>query len=210
MKKLLIVMTAVFMLFAFTACGGGGEPAGGEKDQPKTEEKAQEKQGKYLEILKSAKYYMEYEAAMTMDGQKTDVSAKCAIDGDDLYVETKGESISSKMLIKDGSMYVIDDGAKQIIKMEASLEGLEDAVIEAGENTEFIEKGVGQVNGEKLEYEKYKTEGETVYFYLDDGKLKYIVSGSGENEVVMKIHVFTDQLPPGIMELPKDYTEIGI
>lgn len=211
MKKILALFLAMLLMFSLVACGGEDEGTDA-NEETNTAQEEQEPAGNpsdhYMEILKGGKYYMEYKAVMSYDGTETEIEAKVALDGEDMYIESAAEGINGKILILDGTMYLIDDASKQYMEMSAEAIN-EQEVLEAGEDVSFVESGKGDINGETLKYDKYTSRGEDMFFYFDGDDLKYIVSGSEGEQMVMEIIEFTDKIPDGLLELPKDYTKMG-
>jgi hypothetical protein len=66
--------------------------------------------------------------------------------------------------------------------------------------------GTGNVKGKTLPYEEYQSEGYTIKFYIDGGKV-YAIETEGEGaKSLLIIEEESKTVPRGSFDLPKDYT----
>ncbi|HKM28437.1 MAG TPA: DUF4412 domain-containing protein [Anaerovoracaceae bacterium] len=199
MKKLLMLLLSLTIIFAFTACGGGesNEPAGDGGDTPETSTQ------NYMEMLQDQHYYMEYSATVDYEGKEETIQAKIARDGEKMSSESTVQDMTSRILTDGETMYILDDKAKTYMEMDASMNNEE--ILEAGDDMKLTNSGKEEVDGQNLDFEEYTGENETVKFYLDGDNLKYILSKAEDDEILMKISKFTKDIPSGLLELPSDY-----
>jgi outer membrane lipoprotein-sorting protein len=156
-----------------------------------------------------------YDFTMTTEGngEKTESSGSMAMEGNNLAMTSEmtveGQAMKSRIIIRDGTTYIIDDANKFIMKAAGGMNPT------AGMMTDYsgIAKtgdGTGEINGRSLPYEEY-TEGETgatVRYYLDGGQVYGIESEYEGYKTVMIITNPKNSVPANAFDLPEGYTQM--
>lgn len=220
MKKMLIVFAALLLILAVAAgCGSAQKPAAVQAE--KTEEKAVEQAppagipegtrlgAMYVDLMKSGKYLIKYEAAYSIDN--TDIQLKATVAFDQKNIDFTMESAQGTVhnLILDGVIYMINDADKSYMKLGIQEEMPEELGAFGNGDMTFIKSGTGTVEGKSLPYEEYDAAGQTVRYYFDGKKLSAIVAPDPSGDIVMRIIEFSDTIPAGMLKLPDGYTEAG-
>lgn len=251
MKKLLMLMLCLTLLFCLTACGGDEEapapapaeipadqeaPAEGEEQPAAGEEQPDEApaaaeddfskyvSGKYAEMMRGGRYYMESTAYVW----GMDVKSKTAYDGDITDTISEVMGMKTRSLSTADMIYEIDDENKQYTatSLENTMAAMEDAGVAPMDYSDL--KYVGSGNGPipelesdtaSYDYDEFVVSMEAdggdmdvmIRFYMkDDGQLYVMHVDVGGEGMIMNnvIEVFTDQIPAGMLELPAGYTQV--
>ncbi|MDO4552052.1 MAG: hypothetical protein Q4C22_00795 [Bacillota bacterium] len=226
MKKFLIILLALILVFSFAACGGeeapaadGEEAAGGEA----VEENGGEEESQGDPIPASGSLLEEF-LLTTLDATQHPVYMA-------FRTEVEGQTIEGFWAMKDGMIYTesqttegrvanLDDGENTYIIMhdekmymtntlnEGALEGMGmDAHIIAGEEGAEITVGTEEYNGVTYICEIVADdEGETRFLFEQDSKdWKYIISEEQVTEVVE----YGNDVDDSWFTLPADYTQLS-
>ena len=228
MKKILVLLLALMMIFCFSACGTD-EPADDpvqqqQEQQPdgqEADEQQQEQQppadipeelegylatktGKFYSQF-AGKMYMEYE--MEMEGQK--LTMITATSGDKSYSETIIGGVSTGVSIMDGeTMYVIDHASKMVIKMglQADVQTIAGTIVEESDvNMGELKEGTRKIDGKTYETEEWIIDGGASIMCFDGDDLVYMIGAFEGEEAVMKIIEASDKVDEKLFEIPDDY-----
>ena len=227
MKKLLVLMLAFMMIFAFAACGGDDEPA----DDPVQQEQGNEdpvqqdpaddeqqadlppeaegwlatKTGKFYSQF-AGEMYIEYE--MEYEGQTMSIIS--ATSGSKVYSETSIDGVNAGVTIMDGrDMYTIDHASKMVIKMSMEMEDpsqiAANIIEEEDVSVEDIKKGTREVDGKKYDTEEFEVDGAASIMCFDGDDLAYIIGAFDGEEIVMKVITTSAKVDSKLFEIPEDY-----
>ena len=228
MKKILVLLLALMMIFCFSACGTD-EPADDpvqqqQEQQPdgqEADEQQQEQQppadipeelegylatktGKFYSQF-AGKMYMEYE--MEMEGQK--LTMITATSGDKSYSETIIGGVSTGVSIIDGeTMYVIDHASKMVIKMglQADAQTIAGTIVEESDvNMGELKEGTRKIDGKTYETEEWIIDGGASIMCFDGDDLVYMIGAFEGEEAVMKIIEASDKVDEKLFEIPDNY-----
>ena len=228
MKKILVLLLALMMIFCFSACGTD-EPADDpvqqqQEQQPdgqEADEQQQEQQppadipeelegylatktGKFYSQF-AGKMYMEYE--MEMEGQK--LTMITATSGDKSYSETIIGGVSTGVSIMDGeTMYVIDHASKMVIKMglQADVQTIAGTIVEESDvNMGELKEGTRKIDGKTYETEEWIIDGGASIMCFDGDDLVYMIGAFEGEEAVMKIIEASDKVDEKLFEIPDNY-----
>jgi len=230
MKKILVLLLALMMVFSFAACGSD-EPAKDESGQQEQQEQQPDEQepdeqqpeqqppedipeelegylatktGKFYSQF-ADKMYMEYE--MEMEGQK--LTMITATSGDKSYSETIIGGVSTGVSIMDGeTMYVIDHASKMVIKMglQADAQTIAGTIVEESDvDMGELKEGTRKIDGKTYETEEWIIDGGASIMCFDGDDLVYMIGAFEGEEAVMKIIEASDKVDEKLFEIPDDY-----
>jgi hypothetical protein len=231
MKKLLTITLALVLALSLAACGasnnGGGattSPANNSTTTPASNTPAQTPEtttptggGQAMDSLIGWMMggTFSYDFTQTSEGPdgKTESSGSMAMDGENYAVTTEmtveGQTVKSRVIIKDGTTYIVDDANKFIMKAPGGMNPT------AGMLTDYsgiaqTGSGTGEIGGKTLPYEEYAESetGAAVRYYLDGGQVYGIESEYEGYKTVMIITNPSNKVPAGAFELPTGYTEV--
>lgn len=216
MKKLLLVMLTLALIFAFAACGDK-DPA---TDQPGDSEgplvNSDLASAEYAQMMQSGTYYMESTAyVMGMA-----VASTTAVDGKNSDSRNDFMGTATRTLILDGNLYNIDEATQTYyaVPIDASTET---AATDYGDMS-YVGKGndvipgFSDVDANSYNYEEYQVtidaDGETLEmplrYYFKDGSLYVIYSNLMGIDSIMQITKISKDIPAGMLTLPEGYTEV--
>lgn len=230
MKKILVLLLALMMVFSFAACGSD-EPAKDESGQQEQQEQQPDEQepdeqqpeqqppadipeelegylatktGKFYSQF-AGKMYMEYE--MEMEGQK--LTMITATSGDKSYSETVIGGVSTGVSIMDGeTMYVIDHASKMVIKMglQADAQTIAGTIVEESDvDMGELKEGTRKIDGKTYETEEWIIDGGASIMCFDGDDLVYMIGAFEGEEAVMKIIEASDKVDEKLFEIPDNY-----
>ncbi len=218
MKKLLLILLALTLVFALAACGGGGEePAVGEEVNNEVQQQ-EEKQEELPEAsTKTLAYFQkflsggEYTMEMKTTAEGMTVTMKSAFKGDMMYSESDMDGMKSVMVMKDGYQYIIDHSSKTVMKMQVVDNGavMDMFADEAANYETAAASGETEYNGKSYDYEEFTVEGETVQYLFDGDELKFIKATVEGEEGVVEILSLGKGADAKVFEIPEDYQMIA-
>ena len=223
MKKWLILLLSVTMLFMFTGCGGGEEPAptATEGEQVQQEEPAAEpeeeklpeelsgfagtKTGAFYSQFADGKMYMEYETEI--EGQQMTLIS--ATNGDKIYSESRMGDVTAGVSIIDGDvMYTIDHNSKMVVKMplQADAQTIATNIMEESDvNMDEMKSGKRTIDGKEYDTEEWHMEDGASIMCFDGDQLAYIIGEADGTEAIMKIVKVSKDVDESLFEIPDDY-----
>lgn len=167
--------------------------------------------GAYSDAMKSGRFYITFTTDIDLDGISVQMDAAAASDGGATAMLTRipapdGKIMESRVLIKDGKSYMIDDNAKSYMQMDAAT-----VEIPIGGYTSMVYAGdgSGEIDGRSLPYEEYAGTDGFIRFYFDGQNLFAISTQPDSGGMIMLVTEFSDKIPADILELPADYVKIG-
>ncbi|MDR0839908.1 MAG: hypothetical protein LBN26_00755 [Christensenellaceae bacterium] len=234
-KKLLALALALVLALSLVACGGNPPaavdngspvPAQAEPAQPapeapapaETEAQAPAEGGQAMSSLiswmKSGTFSYDFDMTSEGGGQKTQASGSMAMDGNNIAITTEttaeGQKIKAKIIIKDGTTYIIDDMSKTILIMANAGAEMTGGIASDYSDIALVGSGTGEINGKTLPYEEYASEGVTIKYYLEGGQVYGTESEYEGYKTVMIITNPSNKIPAGAFDLPAGYTEMKI
>jgi outer membrane lipoprotein-sorting protein len=222
MKKLITLALALTLTLALSACGGSSAPSssGGNTApattpaEPKPEAAAPSGQALDSLIKWMQNGTFSYDFVMTSEGggEKTESSGSMAMEGNNIAITTtmkvEGQTVNSRVIIKDNVTYIVDDVNKFIMKMPGGGLDITGGLITDYSDIALINSGTGEINGKTLPYEEYESAGATIKYYLDGGQVYGFESESEGYKTVMIITNPSNKAPADAFELPGGYTEM--
>ncbi len=230
MKRFLIIVLVVGLLFSLAACGKkveetddavppvaeqGSEPSETPKPveatpsennfvppSPEENQPGTRLFAAYAEIISKGGYYLKYK-----ENNGDDIVEFATDDG---KISVKSGDITQ--VIEGDSFYSIMHTQKAILTatvgdtMRDNLTVI-DVKSQSDVDEKFLEEGEEEVNGQILRYERYKM-GENNYdkYYFDKGTLKYIKTFKDGNETFFaEVFEFSKTVPRSLFEIPEGY-----
>jgi hypothetical protein len=217
MKKIMTILYAtIFAAGILAGCSGNTTNntanTTDSNGTSQTETKSDLLSSSYADIMKSGKYFMHYTTDTTVEGKTIKSETEMAVDGSNILMKTVSDGINTHMIIKDKTLYVLNDTEKTYYKMTITDTGsgttssAKDEKIDTSGIT-YVGKGKAEINGKMMDYEEYKTDKGTIRYYFDNKKLYAIVIKSDEMETTMVIVELSDKVTAEMFEIPTGYTE---
>lgn len=215
-KMLAMLYTVVFTVGIFAGCSGNTanntSNTTNSSGTSQTQTKSDLLSASYAEMMKSGKYFMHFTTKTTVEEQTIEADTQMAIDGSSISMKTAANGISTHMIIRDKTVYVLNDADKTYYKMTISDTGSGTTSSVADEKVDtagmvYVSKGKAELNGKEMDYEEYKTDQGTVRYYFDNGKLYAVVTKTEKTETVMQIIELSDKVTADMFEIPAGYTE---
>ena len=212
MKKLLIVLLALSLVFAMAACSPAEEDPAASANGENGGEAGAYSSSEALALLQSGKYYMDY-TAYVMD---IEADIKMAVDGDDSDVITSAMGMTARNLMLDGMIYSFDDTTMTYTASSAA--DLTEAVT-SGEMTEQYQDlvfaatgngaipGLEEIDAAAYDYDEYTLDDISMRFYMNDSSLYAVYTAVEGIDTVMVINELSADIPEGMLVMPKGYTE---
>ena len=156
-----------------------------------------------------------FDYAMTGETPEGDMESvgSMAMDGDKMFfrqeMTIEGQVMKSRLIQKDGTLYMIDDESQFIMTSPVQGEEMTD-IIGNYSNITLVASGTAEVGGKTLAYEDYK-EGEsdeTFRFYLENGEVYALEMGSDDETILMLITNASNDVPAETFDIPEGYTEM--
>jgi hypothetical protein len=159
-----------------------------------------------------------YDFELTSEGPEgsTHSTGSMAADGGNMSIaqiaEVEGQKVSSKIIIKDGATYIVDDANKMVIKMSNAGAEMTSGMMTDYTGIELTGSGEGEINGKTLPYEEYTEAelGSTIRYYLDGGQVYGWESEYEGYRTVMIITNSSQNIPSGSFDIPSGYTEMSL
>ena len=235
MKRIFVFLLVVVLVFALAACGGGGSdsdvsepivpldiPALLDEEEPALDDDGPA-DGAGPDLLDTLICWMiggtfsyDFESTVTGGGETIEQVGTMAVDGSNFAIASEmsvaGEKVKSKIISKDGKMYVIDDENRMVIIM-SGMSGLGDML--EGTMTDYsgieeVGSGMGEIGGKTLPYVEYRESelGSIVKYYMDGGQVYGIESEFEGYKSVLIITNASNKVPAGAFDIPSGYTEM--
>jgi predicted small lipoprotein YifL len=223
MKRIAIALLVLMLVLSLVACGGKETPAAdpgtspsGEDTPPTTQ--APEGEGEAMASLidwmiggtfsydftmtsESAEGTITATGSMAMDGGKVSITQEMDYDG---------QTMTSRIILKDDKTYVIDDASKMIIAMSGVNEEALSGMVTDYSGITKTGEGEGEFDGRTLPYEEYTQDGYVVRYYMDGGQVCGFETEAEGYKTIMVITNPTNNVPAGAFDLPEGYTEIAM
>ncbi len=216
MKKILVILLSLIMVFSLAACSGGEEtPLGGEEINNNQIEQQQEEipsaSTKTLAYFQKFLSGGEYTMEMKTTAEGMEMTMKSAYKSNMIYSESEFSGQKSIMLMKDGFQYIIDHTSKTVMKMQVVDNGavMDMFADEAANYETAIATGETEYNGKTYIYEEFTIEGETVQYLFDGNDLKIMKANVMGTESVVEILTLEKGADSKLFEIPEDYQMIA-
>lgn len=197
MKKYFVSALALVMAFSLAACSSA---------------EADGAMASLIRWMKSGTFSYDFEMISEGGGQKTHASGSMAMDGRDMALQTEssagGQRVKSRVIVKDGATYIVDDANKFIMKAPGGGLDVTGGMINDWTGIAKAGEGTGEVNGKILPYEEYASNGVNSKFYLDGGQVCAIESEYQGHKTLMIITNPSSTVPKGAFDLPKGYRQM--
>lgn len=212
MRKGLIVFFALMLMFSFVACGEENSDGGNSGDVVGSGASANsEPSGNLVDWMKAGTFYVEYTATMDMDGDSMQMEGTLAYEDEKAAItanmEIMGQQAKTRALMKDKIVYMFNDTNKSYMEIPVDDSAAGNSGIQDYGSMKKIGTGEGEVNGKTLPYEEYSTEGGTVRFYLDGGKVAAMETTVQGISTLMVITKASNKVPEGCFDFPEGYTK---
>jgi hypothetical protein len=134
-------------------------------------------------------------------------NAIIAVSGNNVYEDLEFSGQSSKILILDSKMYILDDVNNVAVYMMDVPED-QDANPMGGDFTNFVALGTKDVNGTECYFETYEVSGaEVSYYFIDDELYAFDTNISGV-VITMVITEFTESCDESLLVIPDSMTQM--
>jgi len=204
-KKLLMSLLTLMLIFALTACGNGdqnseeSDPAPNDNGNNITDSSSMvENLINYL----GDEYFMEMKMSLDLyeTGEPQEITVYTATKGNMLYSQT-GDAVT--MLYRDNMAYVLDPSTLTYSESYISDEELNSINSFNLENMTFnVAIGSEEIEGKAYDYEDVIINGITERYYFDGSKLVYLKT---EGDLVEILNYGTS-VDASFFEIPSDYT----
>ncbi len=229
MKKIFVILLSLAIVFSLAACNSSEEkPTGGEEGQEQAQNQVQnqdesqdEQQQQEEEIpAESTKTFAffqkflsdgEYTMEMKTTSEGIEMTMKSAYKDDMIYSESEYGGQKNIMVMKDGYQYIIDHGAKTVMKMQiVNNSAVTDMFADEAANYEkAVATGETEYNGKSYEYEEFTLEGETAQYLFDGDALKIIKASAMGVESVVEILSLEKGADANLFEIPANYQTVS-
>lgn len=214
MKKALIMIFTVLLVFSLASCGGKSTPQNTASSSAKSsnEGSGQKKllSNSYADIMKSGKFLIRYKTTIVDESGKTDAEITTAVNGKNVAAIIKTNGLTTHTIFKDNVLYFLDDANKTYSKMNAGQNGQSSKTgnFDDTEGLRYIGSGTSSVSGRTLPYEEYSANNDiTLRFFMDGKKLYAITSKSENSQTEMVVLELIGNIPAGMISIPADYKE---
>lgn len=224
MKRIWVGILILSIAVSLTACGGNrGQTSEGGNAAPNaairnnsSQTDDSEPRGGAAETLiewvKGGVYYFRYTAEIESAEGKTTSQGMTAVDGEQMttYTETTvaGIEVKSKLLIRDGKTYLIDETSKSYIEVPADVGVMSDQATDF-RAMEYVGGSSGELKGKTFPYEEYKTNEAAIRFYMEGKKVYAIESRTERSKTLMFIEENSKVIPAGAFDIPSGYAKLG-
>lgn len=161
--------------------------------------------GAYIDMISGGTYYMKYRSSEEFEGEKMDVVAEFAINGDNTAIIYEMEGMSMHMIVKDDKTHIVNHEEKTVMVMPTGSTQQDDAGAFPESDFVFKGSGTGELFGFSLPYEEYSTDSGDVRFFFDEKKLAGFESSFEGMIVQMEIQEMSKDIPSGMFDLPSGY-----
>ena len=214
MKKAFLLVLSMVLVLAISACSSnttsnnsnssntqgpaaaGNSPTGNESSQAVST---------LIDWIEDGSYSFDFELTSEGGGKAFKSTGSMAMDGGNVAIKTVTEEASAWIIIKDGATYMIVDEQKMMIKMANAGPDVTSGIVTDYTDIKKAGSGTGEINGKKLPYEEYESEGAKVKFYMEGGQVYGIESENEGFKSVMIISNPSNKAPAGVFDLPEGY-----
>ena len=167
--------------------------------------------GKLIQMMKSKHYTMKMNTIVKMEGKQFEVQTTTVVNGDESATTMKADELYMTTILKGGKAYVVMHDQKMILvspipDMEEEEIGLEEIDFS---KVEYLGKGKGMFLGNERNYEEYKVDVGTVRYYFDGKDLDGMEIIADEGTTIMDVEFYSEDVDESVLELPKDYMQLG-
>lgn len=163
------------------------------------------KTGRFYSGFSDGKIYMEYE----MDYYGTLMNVKTATLDGKTYSESTIDGQSMGASIMDGEyMYTIYHADKTVYKMDmpkTAMETVKTMISEEDVNLSALKTGTREIDGKTYDTEDFGIDGTASIMCFDGDRLAYMIAGSGEEEMILKIVRADNNVDEALFKIPSDY-----
>ncbi|MCL1976009.1 MAG: hypothetical protein FWG61_07625 [Firmicutes bacterium] len=213
-RKGIILLLLMFTLVMMSSCGDKSTPPNSDTtptNQVSTvpDDTAWSKgdaAATYINILTSDAYYIKYRSVVESEGQKMDVLTETALVGEDVAAITTMGELGSAVIVKGGTLYMVDHENKTVLVSSSGL-ALNESTFPVGEYS-FKSSGSADFFGVAQKYEEYTTDAGIVRFFFDGKKLIGFESGEGAKNMQLEVLELSRNIPKNIFDIPTDYEVI--
>ena len=213
MKKLLTIVLVLVLALYFAGCGGGSK---GSVESTDSSEKAvisssgnnaggggKGKAEAFFNIFSSGTYHMK--AKMT--GSQLETNMETFVKGEMMASTMEMSGETTRMIMRDNKMYVINDREKTIMSMPA-MSGAESGESIQTKGMNLTGSGTAQFNGKNLSYEEYSDgESNKTQYFLEGDKLAGIRNIVSEGTIDVIVIALDQNVPGSVFDIPSDYQQ---
>ncbi len=229
MKKVVLPLLALVLAGSLLLAGCGKQanaPAPNNDTNSKVEQNNQSTENlgpkfskTVTDLMKNGKYFMRFQAEINAGDHKMINDITMAQENESTIVITEGamlgHEIKTKILMKNGTTYLISDENKTYSEFKAppTDTNVSGKYPDNYKNLVFLGSGTGSINGKSLPYEEYELDKDTkatAKYYFDGEKFYALTVTSQDGSVMtMIIQEFSDTIPADLLEVPSGYTKLG-
>ena len=206
MKKFLMIALVFVVMLSCVSCGGGDANDSGSG--------ANNKKGgggiaeEFFNIFASGNYHMKAKMVGD-DGYESTMESYYKNGMVATHTEMGGES--SRMIHRDGKMYIIMDAEKMYMVYDTpEVSGTSSGDAIETEGMTRTGSGTDEFNGKNLSYEEYSDgEGNKAQYFMDGSNLAGIRNIFDGGKIDIIILVLDKNVPDSVFEIPSGYEKVG-
>lgn len=164
---------------------------------------------KYLKIFTGGEYTLKgtiYE--FDENGKKTEAGSPVVLaeSGGAIYIRQTSDTIDTKIVIKDGTYYMIDDASKSILSMAADGTESQDVLV-SKTAPDVTSSGNGKLDNRSLFYEKYRNADDDEVTLWYDGNNLYAIQSPYN---ILYIQSVEQKADASLFNIPQDYSVLDL
>ncbi len=207
MKKLLVILMALIMVFALTACGEEGNSNQDNGDKKEATGWLATKSGQFYDQFKDGKMYMEYETEQ--DGAM--VKIVTATNGKKVYVNTTVEGQDVDMIVDGQTVYTIFHDYRAYSEMPTTADinqQMFNVMSEDDVDVAKMEIGTREVDGKTYDSESWEDETGKSTLCFEGNKLVYMIAETGGETMTIKVLKASSDVNDSLFEIPEGYQKM--
>ena len=213
MKRIFIIFLVFTLVFSFISCGGNnkgtstGNDSAASVSAPESGSSGgtEGKAAAYFNIFASGTYHMKAK----MVGGGMEATMETYAKGGNVATLTDVAGQSTRMILKDNTMYIVNDAEKTVMTIPSMPGGgMEESV--KTEGMVLVGSGTASFNGKNLPYEEYSdNQGNKSQYFFDGNTFAGIRTVTSEGTMDMIILVLDQNVPNNVFDIPSNYQQFG-
>ena len=189
-----------------------------ETDPPETERPDQNGDSKpngklasnYIQMFQKQRFYLKYRGVVDAEGQEAIMDLEMAVNGEETAVRMQNMGQTVRLVMKDQQLFTIMDTQQMIVITPLTEENRFNTNIVDTSGIEFTGGGTDDFQGRALPYEEYSAGDSRTRYFFEGNQLAGIrVLITDGTTVDMEIQEMSENIPPGLFDIPTDYSEIS-
>ena len=125
-----------------------------------------------------------------------------------LETEQQGMRVKSRIIVREGCTYVIDDVNKVLVVLEGTATDMTEGWPASFSGGIHVGSGEGKIGDRTLPYEEYSMSDAAVRYYLEAGQVYGIESSRGQYKTTVLIQNPQNVVSEGVFDLPLGYYKV--